>query len=326
MPNPADAPSPRLDHRPRLADLKPLGRDQPARAEAVAAERGALERAARPRVSPPEHFEGREGFDSDHLAGFAVELPAPRGARARDVLPVGGDPSGRLDYQHFSVVMSGSRKIAMFVAVNIEGRRSVSIVRDDDKWFLDGRIPIEAQAGEELYARNRLDRGHLVRREDPNWGDEAEVANADTFHFTNCAPQMDVVNQRTWLGLENYILQNARAWRERCSVFTGPVFGRDDLVYRGVRIPKAFWKVVAFLSDDGRPSATAYMVKQEEELGGLEAAFGAYKTYQRSVRHIEELTGLSFGRLAHYDGFSNEEVENEVVIASELRSLGDIRL
>ena len=31
MPNPADAPSPRLDHRPRLADLKPLGRDQPAR-------------------------------------------------------------------------------------------------------------------------------------------------------------------------------------------------------------------------------------------------------------------------------------------------------
>jgi endonuclease G len=248
------------------------------------------------------------------------------GVRARDVVPVGGDPSGRLDYMHFSVVMSGSRRIAMFVGVNIEGKRSVSIERENDKWFLDGRIPLDAQVGEELYARNRLDRGHLVRREDPNWGPDAEVANADTFHFTNCSPQMDVVNQRTWLGLENYILQNARAWKERCSVFTGPVFGPSDLEYRGVLIPKAFWKVVAFLSDDGKPSATAYLVEQEEELRELEAAFGAYKTYQRSVRFIEQLTGLSFGPLADFDGFSNEEAVNGLTIASELRSLGDIRV
>lgn len=326
MSNDTAAPAPKLQYRPRLADLKPLGGDAAARAEAVETRDIALERAARPRISPPSRFEGRRGFAGDHLAGFALQLPEPRGVRARDVLPVAGDGSGRLDYMHFSAVMSGSRKIAMFVAVNIEGKRSVSIDRENDKWFLDGRIPVDAQVGEDLYAGNRLDRGHLVRREDPNWGPDAEVANADTFHFTNCAPQMDVVNQRTWLGLENYILQNARAWKERCSVFTGPVFGRNDMRYRGVLIPKAFWKVVAFLSDDGTPSATAYLVEQEEELGDLEAAFGAYKTYQRSVRHIQELTGLSFGDLVDYDGFSNEERESGLSIASELVSLGDIRL
>jgi len=321
-----NSPVPKLAYRPRLADLKPLGGDEHTRVEALAEANAALERVARPRISPPQRFDGRKGFKSNHLAGFAVELPEPRGAQARDVLPVGGDPSGRLDYMHFSVVMSGSRRIAMFVAVNIEGKRSVSIERSGDKWFLDGRIPLEAQVGEELYLSNRLDRGHLVRREDPNWGQDAEVANADTFHFTNCAPQMDVVNQRTWLGLENYILQNARAWKERCSVFTGPVFGRSDLQYRGVLIPKAFWKVVAFLLDDGRPSATAYVVEQAEELSGLEAAFGAYKTYQHSVRHIQQLTGLSFGNLADFDGFSNEEAASGLSIASELASLGDVRL
>lgn len=322
------APKVNLAHRPVLATLKPIDPDATriGRSEAADLEAVMLERARRPRTTPASAFAGRAGYDSAHLDAFVAPMPQPVGARARDVTPVGGDPSGRLDYAHFSVVMSAERRMTMFTAVNIEGARSVSIERENDQWALDGRLPAEAQIGEDLYAGNRLDRGHMVRREDPNWGREAATANADTFHFTNCVPQMDVVNQRTWLGLENYILQNARAWRERCSVFTGPVFGRNDMSYRGALIPKAFWKVVAFLSDDGRPSATAYLIEQSEELSGLEAAFGAYKTYQRSVRHIERLTGLSFGDLAQYDGFSNEEAVQGVEIASELSSPGAIRI
>jgi endonuclease G len=172
----------------------------------------------------------------------------------------------RLDYQHFSIVMSKSRRIAMFVACNIDGSTSKTIDRGDDKWAYDGRIPLDAQIGEELYADNDLDRGHLVRREDPNWGtdESAAVANEDTFHFTNCSPQMGAFNQRTWLGLENYILQNTRRWQDRVTVFTGPVFRDDDPVYRGIRIPVAYWKVVAFVHDDGRPSATAYVIDQSK--------------------------------------------------------------
>lgn len=314
-------------YRPLLESMSRVGHAPSTIENSAELEAVELERAARPAVSPPERFEGRLGFDRDHLGDFAVELPKPRGGRARDVLAVGDDRSGRLDYMHFSVVMSRSRKIAMFTAVNMDGKRSVSINRESDKWFLDGRIPADAQLGEDLYTGNRLDRGHLVRREDPNWGgDDADVANADTFHFTNCAPQMDVVNQRTWLGLETYLLKNARVWKERVSVFTGPVFGGNDLEYRGALIPKAFWKVVAFLSDDGKPSATAYIVQQDEELSTLEAAFGAYKTYQRSIRQIEGLTGLSFGLLSQFDGFSNEEAKSGLKIAAEIRSLSDIRV
>ncbi len=107
-------------------------------------------------------------------------------------------------------------------------------------------IPEGAQAGDELYANNDFDRGHLVRREDPNWGPTAGVANRDTFHFTNCAPQLSAFNQRTWLSLEDYILTNTRRIGKRASVFTGPVFRQNDPVYRDVAIPLAYWKVVAF--------------------------------------------------------------------------------
>jgi endonuclease G len=317
-----------LSWRPSLSQLRPVdsAAAEARRTEGAGIDDIMLERARRPRITPPGEFEGRKGFNAHHLGDFEVGLPAPVGARARDVTPVGDDPSGRLDYTHFSVVMSAERRMAMFTAVNIEGARSVSIERSNDQWAFDGRIALAAQLGDELYAGNRLDRGHMVRREDPNWGPEAETANRETSHFTNAVPQVDVVNQQTWLGLENYILQNARAWRERCSVFTGPVFGRSDLSYRGALVPKAFWKVVAFLRDDGRPSATAYLVEQEEELGGLEAAFGAYKTYQRSVRYIERLTGLRFGDLQQYDGFSNDEGAMGIEITSELPTLGAIRL
>ncbi len=312
-----------LAYRPRLSDTRQLGYGKPVLLRAAPEARA----SARLRLSKPEQFIGRKGYDQAFLADFNVGFPQPQGEKSRDITPVGGDRAGRLDYEHFSIVMSGSRRIAMFTAVNIEGARSVSVSRGDDKWFLDGRIPVDSQLGEGLYLGNRLDRGHLVRREDPNWGPAAKTANADTFHFTNCAPQMDVVNQQTWLGLENYILQNARAWNERCSVFTGPVLGKHDLGYREAQIPAAFWKVLAFLGNDGKPSATAYLVKQDKELWGLEAAFGKYKTYQRSVRNIEDVSGISFGTLSSYDAFSNEELAlGGPTLSAELKSLSDIRL
>ncbi|RVG88462.1 DNA/RNA non-specific endonuclease [Sinorhizobium meliloti] len=312
-----------LAYRPRMRDLRRLTGGE-LQLPKVAPE---VQVSASLRISRPEQFIGRKGYEQSFLGDFNVEFPKPRTEKQHDVTPVAGDKTGRLDYEHFSIVMSGSRRIAMFTAVNIEGARSVSVPRNDDKWSLDGRIPVEAQLGEELYLGNRLDRGHLVRREDPNWGSAAKTANADTFHFTNCAPQMDVVNQRTWLGLENYILQNARAWKDRCSVFTGPVLAKHDLKYREAQIPAAFWKVVAFLNDDGKPSATAYLVEQDDELWGLKAAFGKYKTYQRSIRSIEDMSGISMGTLSDYDAFSNEEAAmGGLTLSAELIALSDVRV
>lgn len=299
--------------------LRPEG-DEASRPES------ALEARRRPpRITPAEAFDGRDGYVEDFLGEFVVPWPEPRGRRARDVQPL-DDGSQLLAYSHFSVMMSKSRRIAICVGVNISGGESVKIERTADKWALDGRLPVECQVGEDLYADNLLDRGHLVRREDPNWGGDAATANEDTFHFTNCAPQMAAFNQKTWLSLEDYVLKNTRQWKERVTVFSGPVFREDDRDYRGVLIPTAFWKVVVFLSDDLKPSATAYMIDQSRELGSLEAAFGRFKTYQRSIARIEELTDLDFGALKDYDGFTNEERASGTRIEAVIERASDIRI
>jgi endonuclease G len=232
-----------------------------------------------------------------------------------------------LRYTHFSVVMSSSRRLPMLTAVNIDASQSRQVARIKT-WSFDGRLDEEDQFGDALYDGNDLDRGHMVRREDPVWGDaeEARQANEDTFHFTNSCPQMADVNQQIWLGLENYILKHARVDKMRVSVFTGPFMEEDDLSYRGAQVPKAFWKVVAIVTEDGRPSATAYRVSQEEALSELEFVFGAYKTFQISIQEVMDKTSIDFSALLPFDGFSARESVSGERVAATLESPADIRI
>lgn len=305
-----------LAHRPRLADLQPIS-------PAPQTPATALRSTSQPRITPATQLENRQGYSSDFLGDFGV--PWPTSLTPEDVYPL-ANPDNRLDYTHFSISMSRGRRIALYVGVNIDGASSVEIVRKQDAWAYDGRLPVEAQIGEDMYRDNLLDRGHLVRRQDPNWGTEAQAANLDTFHFTNCSPQMAAFNQKTWLELEDFILDNTRRWNGRATIFTGPVLRTDDPVYRGVQIPRAFWKVVAFLGDDGKPSASAYLIDQTRELDKLELVFGALRTYRRSVAHIGQLAGIDFGELVRYDGFSNEEQTTGTRIEALIQGPQDIRL
>ncbi|HVL38282.1 MAG TPA: DNA/RNA non-specific endonuclease, partial [Fimbriimonadaceae bacterium] len=231
--------------------------------------------------------------------------------------PPAGKPAHMLDYHHYSVAINSKRKLAFFTAVNIDGNASFRLKRESDRWFFDPRIPREDQTGEAVYRQNPLDRGHLVRRLDPAWGptrEFAKLANDDTFHFTNCTPQHKDFNQNktTWAGLEDYVLENADNRELKVSVFTGPVFAPDDDEYRGVRLPRQFWKVVFMVKRGGGLSATAYLLSQEELIRGLEVepeefSYGAYKTFQVPVSRIEQLTGLSFGGLVDVDPLAQQE-------------------
>lgn len=223
-----------------------------------------------------------------------------------------------LDYMHFSIVMKKSRGLAYFTAVNIDGANGVKIKRSADNWKFDPRISREYQYGEEVYTGNELDRGHLVRRTDPNWGKNALKANEDTFHFTNSTPQHKNLNQKTWVELEDYIFRNAILYQLKVSVFTGPVFREDDMIYRQkYQIPAEFWKVVVMVKEDGNISATAYLQTQKNMIENLEFAYGEYKTYQVPVRNIEKLTGLDFGNLSKFDPMANIEATGMVITGPE---------
>ncbi|KDN18078.1 DNA/RNA non-specific endonuclease [Amycolatopsis rifamycinica] len=285
------------------------------------------------RIDPD--YSNREGYDPAFLPGHTVPLPGLSDA----LLPLAavnrqatGEPRYVLPYHHFSVVMHRERRLAMFTAVNIDGRTSRALRREADHWSLDPRVAVTEQIGEEIYRDNPLDRGHLVRRLDPAWGETepiAQLGNDDTFHFTNCAPQHKDFNQNktTWAGLEDYVLNNADNHDLKVSVVTGPVLAADDDHYRGVRLPRQFWKVVAMVKADGTLSATAYLLSQAELIQGLEAAtefdYGAYRTYQVPVTRIAELTGLSFGDLPAADPLTRFESTNP---AQEIRTPADLVL
>jgi endonuclease G len=151
----------------------------------------------------------------------------------------------------------------------------------------------------------KFSRGHMTRREDPVWGTAAEalLGNSDSMHVTNTTPQMQSFNAPIWLGLEDYALQNARQDKMKISVFTGPVLKADDPVRFGVKIPRSFWKVIAFIHDDtGELTTTGYVASQDEQLP--EFVYRDYDTWQRSLSWIEEKAGISFGELTKRDPLS----------------------
>lgn len=237
--------------------------------------------------------------------------------RVRLDLPAPGVPTVLLDYVHFSVRQLPARRLAAIVGVNINGPELRPLVREG-RWHLDVRIPQDQQAGADLYRNNSLDRGHLVRRLDPVWGAEetARTANQDTFTYTNAAPQVADFNQGKdlWLGLEDHVLDHADAFDARISVFTGPVFRDDDPLYRGVRIPRKFWKIAAW-TNDGKLGAAGFVLDQSPMLepaelevtararllAGEPPPLGPYRTFQVGIELIANATGLELRTLTEAD-------------------------
>ncbi len=159
----------------------------------------------------PEDYRDREGYQADFLGeGFEVPLPVLT-ENQDDILtfPFDGATETALRYQHFSVLMSKSRRMCRFSACNIDGKLSKRTSRSG--WQLDPRIAKSAQILKECYGNPpKFSRGHMTRREDPAWGGKAELGNRDSMHVTNAVPQVQPFNGGIWLDLEDYALQNAR--------------------------------------------------------------------------------------------------------------------
>jgi endonuclease G len=276
-----------------------------------------------------EHYRSAEGYDPGFLGdAHKLQLPALAANLLSKVAKL-ADGGEVLTYHHFSIVMNAERKLAFYTAVNIDGSKLVNVERDRDKWYFDPRLDNQLQSGPELYDDNPLDRGHLVRRLDPCWGDVAVAAGEDTFHFTNCSPQHAKLNQHDWLEVENYVLNTADNANARISVFTGPVFRDDDMLYRlKYQLPADFWKIVAFINKSGQLRATAYLRSQKNYLESLEFFDDAYKTWQVPVAQVEALTGLSFGLPQNADPMAGTNMRLEVQRRNirQIRSASDILL
>lgn len=272
----------------------------------------------------PEDYRGREGYREDFLGEDNI-VPLPtivRDAHQIVEFEFEGNTEHVLRYQHFSVVMNRKRRMCFYSAINIDGKRSRKATRT--AWRIDPRIDKSLQIMYECYGNPpKFSRGHMTRREDPVWGTPAQAlrGNSDSMHVTNATPQMQSFNAPIWLGLEDYALQNARKDKMSISVFTGPILRASDPAHYAVKIPRSFWKVIAFIHDDtGDLTATGYTASQDEQLP--EFVFGRYDTWQRSLAWIEEKAGVSFGALTQLDAAGHAEE----MLSTTLTSFEQIRL
>ncbi|MET4066807.1 endonuclease G [Bradyrhizobium sp. S3.2.6] len=285
-----------------------------------------------------EDFRDRAGYEPDFLGDGEFDVALPAVVRnAADVLrfEFDGKTETELRYEHFSVLMSKSRRMCIVSACNIDGNQSRRTGRGS--WKFDPRIPKPQQIKNECYGDPpKFSRGHMTRREDPAWGTPATASrgNSDSMHVTNATPQMQAFNAPIWLALEDFALQHAREDAMKISVFTGPYFASDDPERDGVRIPVAFWKVIAFIHDQtGRLCATGYEMSQQQNLPPEEEfVFGQFVSPQLNVatqvpiRSIEARSGISFGSLAALDPLANtEETVGEGEAHKPLLSFDQIR-
>ncbi len=309
----------------------PLPADEPDEAETEAF------KMQRPILAP--RLASRAGYQRDFLGhGSLVEPPALTSA-GKKVAARLEDDSTELKYHHFSVVMHKRRRLALFVAADVDWRKESRLVNGkkptrkeltglDDKvieeWVADPRIPQDHQLPDVFYTKDAgaFDKGHLVRRDDVAWGrdfKDIQKANGDTYYVTNCSPQVLEFNRskrggrdkHNWGDLENYV--QAETNRELACVLSGPVLADDDKFFHGldddgdvsIQIPRQFWKIVVTLGDVG-PEAYGFVLKQSLAKVPLHEEFVVSRDWQRklaTIEAIEELTGglLSFAKLVPFD-------------------------
>jgi endonuclease G len=99
-------------------------------------------------------------------------------------------------------------------------------------------------------------------------------------------------------------------------------------MYQGVRVPIAFYKVVAVIDDaKGQLSVTAFEMDQSNVMPPQpgapmpEAPFdpGRFSVDQITLSELEERSGLDFGRLKDFDVLAAQPVPSSLLKGARLR-------
>jgi endonuclease G len=282
----------------------------------------------------------RKGYQPDFLEAN-VPLPTLT-KKGKEIAATLEDESTELKYHHFSIVMHKKRRLALFTASNLDWRAESRLVdgrkptrkeltglpdNAAEQWVTDKRIPLEHQLPDEFYTKDggAFDKGHLVRRDDACWGksfNDMQKGNGDTYHTTNCSPQVALFNQSSkgednWGDLENMIQKETKT--EKTIVFSGPVLADDDPIFTGVddqgevsiQIPRKFWKIVVAVVD-GEPRAYGFVLEQDLSNVPTVEEFVVPQEWERYMQSISDIEGMlggwvEFDWLKEHDGFQSTE-------------------
>lgn len=278
------------------------------------------------------NYSNRNGYNPGFIPDMPLDLRQvvhPVADRIVELSQSGeGDAPGELRYQNFSVIMNREHRVALLTATNIDGATYVAIDRasgepaekqprpEGDTWYKDTRIDEIHTLTNDFYGEwsHIFDRGHLTRRNDPTWGENAERANVDTFHFTNCSPQHWKFNQsiKFWQGIERYVLEQG-IWEtgldKPVTVLQGPLYDAPQPLFADdVQVPNAFWKILVWNGRGGK-KAVALVADQTALLpikrlpGGQpdERTRVDVTEFRSTVKYIADQSGLNLDAIAPFD-------------------------
>jgi endonuclease G len=278
-----------------------------------------------------EDYDSRNelGYQESFLEGFDLAEPKVNDVdKLKELHHEDGEPYV-FKYYNYSLVMNKKRRFCMWTAVNVNYDKNVRSTksREDfgrDTWRRDPRLADNLQViGTELYApAKRVEQGHIVRREDACWGESAEFiefANSDTFHYTNCTPQLEPFNRANprksqgyegihgiWGALEEHIKTVLKNVDNKAVIFAGPYLSAADpspafVDNNKIKIPMKFWKVVCVLDEGGKLFSYGFWLDQKDvydQFGtgvGEEALdFRKFKKQQIRISEITEKTKVVF--------------------------------
>jgi endonuclease G len=296
----------------------------------------AIDKGIEASIKFDQDYEARDGYNPtflDDTGNILVPIPQVAPHRLEEIYTNEYGEPLILKYHHFELVMNKKRRLQMWSAVNVDYSPERKIEGDrkswgSDRWIPDPRIPANVQIFDADFYKpaGNIDRGHVVRREDNEWGDdrlEIEYANADTFHWTNCTPQHEAFNQSTpgqynknyrrmegtWGAFENHLQKSRRGPNTKATIIAGPIlsdkdptadFGKGPIQY-----PIRFFKIICVVDNGSEKPVLkvfGFIFSQEnvvDEFGIERFSPGKFSQYQVPLTSIEEAAGLEFDKILH---------------------------
>jgi endonuclease G len=283
-------------------------------------------------------FSQCKGYDSRFL-GIEVPLPQPKNELKNQIARLKNQKT-ELKYFKYSVIFNAVTKMPIISAINVEGDASKRLdnSKRNDEWLRDKRIDIECQLTDKFYAKSKFDKGHMSRFEDADWDDtEADALRNGiyTCFYTNACPQVVALNRGGgfWGKLEKAVLENGvkkeKGKKAKMTVFNGPIFNESkDRIFKGVKIPMEYFKIIVWLNDKNQLKATAFKLSQELLVGEIEFDESmrleeealdidknvVFKNFQCSIKSLSDLTKIDFSRLEPLDTFVVSDGEEEMLL------------
>ena len=275
------------------------------------------------------------GYQSNFIEGHEVPMPKFPADLIPDLAVNSETGKHVFDFIYYSSVHSLSRKMPYYSASNIFRDHWVKSERAGT-FKADERLLNTYQYSDDIYSQvnkkhaennRKVDKGHLVRREDVQWDENKNEDNAieaakSTFFYTNACPQHHQLNNEIWKYLESSILIKGHSKKpEKAIVFTGPIFNDNDpnLVFpEGVnyelKCPIRFWKVIYYVNEQNELRCAAFIMSHKllmERDGHI-----VYKPKVRSLKAITEKTDIPFLMFEE-----NEKYQITLSLLSELTNL-----